>query len=149
MNTIKKYLLSILLVAGLTACESPKDGYKTGEFPPERDAIVYGEITSAGGDPVEHAKIISFHRIDGCESESAGRSQATSTTSDSLGQYSMKFGLFTETQSETSCFLLEVIPEDTTAYKIPPLKEIEGEFELRTEPPYDSVRVDVELEEKE
>ncbi len=130
--------LTVLLALAMGACDA---GYQT---PPlaEFDAIVHGRVEAPSGRPASGAGVLVLAHFDACDSTAV--SQGVAYT-DERGFYLRRIKDFTA--SEVTCV--------TAVADVPPIGEdardgdstVSTNIRLREAPPYDSVRVDVVLDE--
>ena len=133
-ETVTTVILGCFLVLTLSACD--------GRTPPLEtvDAIVYGTVTTASGASVDGATVTLTHHPDGCDSRDVDMDLGVT---DSTGSFRVGLPiLYGETKN--SCFLASVDPSDGSGLDTPEPKQFDADF--RSDPPYDSVRVDFVLD---
>ena len=104
------------------------------------DAIVYGKVQTASGEPVDGATVTLTHHPEGCEDpdESLGQD-----ITDSTGHFRAGLPVFGP-PDEADCFLASAEPPEGSGLEAPEPKQFDADF--RRSPPYDSVRVDFTLD---
>lgn len=106
------------------------------------NAIVYGQVTTKSGTPVEGITVIFEHYGDGC-GDSILPPETASIRTSAAGSYRTVFHV-TLIRDDLSCSLASVELPAESGLRDPGPKEFNVEF--RPEPPYDSVRVDFVLD---
>jgi hypothetical protein len=105
------------------------------------DAIVYGKVQTASGEPVDGATVTLTHHPEGCDSPDVDSGR---DFTDSTGHFRAGLPIASAPPDETSCFQASVDPPDGNGLAAPEPKQFSADF--RPNPPYDSVRVDFALD---
>ena len=124
----------VLLVLTVGACETTDSTIHT------VDAIVYGTITTASGASVDDAAVTLTHRPDECDNSDVDLGR---DFTDSTGRYRTGLPLL-HAVTKNSCFLATVNPPEGSGLAASEPKQFDADF--RSNPPYDSVRVDFVLD---
>jgi hypothetical protein len=136
MKSLRKISLLFILIY-LGGCSSVERD-NPGEFNTVM-AIIKGTVISEDEQPVEGATVAAFYRPNGCKGDNA---EPASVSTNGNGKFDINF-LIAGGRSERSCYVVEVIPSDTSIVKIPEEQEINPEF--RSQPPYDTTTLTFEL----
>ena len=133
-GTVLSLFTVIVLVLTTGACGTTDSDIDT------VDAIVYGDVETASGQPVEKATVNLTHHPGGCDNpdESLGQD-----ITDSTGHFRTGLPVFGP-PDKSDCFLATVDPPEGSGLATPKPKQFDANF--RPNPPYDSTRVDFVLD---
>ena len=132
-ETVTTAILGCFLVLTLSACDGRTPPLETAH------AVVHGRITSASGEAVDDASVLSRTHFVSCDSAGVSQGVAYSRDDGTYVQHVVDL-----TNAKVACVTIEVdlLPidgqdeADTT---------VATDLDLRYEPPYDSARTDVAL----
>jgi hypothetical protein len=105
------------------------------------DAIVYGEVETASGEPVDGATVTLTHHPDGCDNPDVDLGR---DFTDSTGHFRAGLPIASAPPDEKSCFQASIDPPRGSGLATPEPKQFDADF--RSNPPYDSTRVDFVLD---
>ena len=125
----------VLLVLTAGACETTDSTLYT------VDAIVYGEVQTASGEPVDGATVTLTHHPEGCDSPDVDSGR---DFTDSTGHFRAGLPIASAPPDDTACFQASIDPPEESGLAAPEPKQFDADF--RPNPPYDSVRVDFVLD---